>query len=54
MLGCDEEGSGSLKSANERFEGIGRGDFDSVEEMPDILRRVTIYKVESNTRGAAV
>ncbi len=42
MLSCDEEGSGSSKSANERFGGIGQGDFDSVEEMPDISRRDTI------------
>jgi hypothetical protein len=35
-----EEGSGSSKSANERFGGIGRGDLDSVEETPGISRQL--------------
>jgi hypothetical protein len=44
--GRGEERSGSSKSANERFGGIGRGDLDSVEESPGISRqprRVTVY-----------
>ncbi len=50
--GRDEEGSGSLKSANER------GDLDSVEDISRLPRRVTVEKgrdgfgVGNNTRGA--
>jgi hypothetical protein len=56
-----EEGSGSSKSANERFGGIGRGGLDSVEETPGISkqrRTVAVYvsilegsRGSGNTRG---
>jgi hypothetical protein len=49
-----EEGSGSSKSANERFGGIGHGDFDSVEEMPGISRqprRVTVHLFKGLARA---
>ena len=62
MLDRSEEGSGSSKSANERFGGIGQGDLDSVEETPGISRqprRVIVHLFQkvreglggSNTRG---
>jgi hypothetical protein len=52
--GRGEERSGSSKSANERFGGIGRGDLDSVEESPGISRqprRVKGREGSGNTRG---
>lgn len=39
MAGRGEEKSGSSKSANERFGGIGRGDLDSDKELPGISRQ---------------
>lgn len=56
MPGRVEEGSGPSKSANERFEGIGRGDLNSVVETPGIsqqLRRVTVYLLKRVARGLA-
>ena len=54
MMGRGEEGSGSSKSANEGFGGIGRDNLNSVEETPGILRQAQRVYRSSIIKGARV